>query len=138
MDFEVLNQIPQCKTLLEIDSPITFREVNKAINKLNVGKSPGLIGILPEGLKAMGKGMQRRVHQCIADFFDGTQDYEGWHCSQCVPVPKKGNLSDPNKWGGVMLMDVASKVFSSVMNDQAFQLLELDGTRFQFGRSPEI
>ena len=138
MDFEVLNQIPQCKTLLEIDSPITFREVNKAINKLNVGKSPGLIGILPEGLKAMGKGMRRRVHQYVADFFDGTQDYEGWHRSQCVPVPKKGNLSDPNKWRGVMLMDVASKVFSSVMNDQAFQLLELHGTQLQFGGSPEI
>jgi hypothetical protein len=37
-----------------------------------------------------------------------------------------------------MLMDIASKVFSSVMNDQAFQLLELHGTRFQFGRIPEI
>jgi hypothetical protein len=58
VDFEVLNHIPQHKTLLEIDSPITFSEVNKAINKLNAGKSPGLNGIPLEGLKAMGKGMQ--------------------------------------------------------------------------------
>jgi hypothetical protein len=37
-----------------------------------------------------------------------------------------------------MLMNVASKVFSSVVNNEAFQLLELHGTQFQFGRSPEI
>jgi hypothetical protein len=55
-----------------------------------------------------------------------------------VPVPKKGNLADPNIWRGIMLMDVYSKIFSSVMNDRAFHLLELHGTRFQFGRTPEI
>jgi len=37
-----------------------------------------------------------------------------------------------------MLMDVCSKIFSSVMNDRAFRLLELHGTRFQFGETPEI
>ena len=35
-------------------------------------------------------------------------------------------------------MDVSSKVFSSIMNSRAFQLLELHGTRFQFGGTPEI
>ena len=65
-------------------------------------------------------------------------DYEGWHASQCVPVPKSGNLSDPNKWRGVMLMDVCSKIFSSVMNGRAFRLLELHGTRFQFGGTPTL
>jgi hypothetical protein len=37
-----------------------------------------------------------------------------------------------------MLMDVCSKVFSSVMNDCAFRLLELHSTQFQFGGTPEI
>jgi hypothetical protein len=32
-----------------------------------------------------------------------------------------------------MLMDVFSKIFSSVMNARAFHLLKLHGTRFQFG-----
>ena len=36
--------------------------------------------------------------------------------SQCVPVPKSGDLSNPNKWRGVMLMDVMSKIFSSILN----------------------
>ncbi len=70
--------------------------------------------------------------------FDGTRDYDGWHKSQCVPVSKKGDLADPNKWRGVMLMDVCSKHFSSVMNGCAFCFLELHGTRFQFGGTPEV
>jgi hypothetical protein len=35
-------------------------------------------------------------------------------------------------------MDVGSKIFSSVMNEQAFKLLEVSGTRFQFGGMPEL
>ncbi len=37
-----------------------------------------------------------------------------------------------------MLMDVCSKIFLSVMNGQAFRLLELDGTKFQFGSTPGL
>ena len=37
-----------------------------------------------------------------------------------------------------MLMDVCSKIFSLVMNGRAFHLLELHGTRFQFGGTPTL
>jgi hypothetical protein len=37
-----------------------------------------------------------------------------------------------------VLMDVCSKKISSDMNDRAFRLLELHGTRFQFGGTPEV
>ena len=37
-----------------------------------------------------------------------------------------------------MLMDVCSKIFSSVINDHAFCLLKLHGTQFQFGGMPEV
>jgi hypothetical protein len=65
-------------------------------------------------------------------------NYEGWHRSQCVPVPKKGDLADPIKWRGMMLLDVCSKIFSLVMNDCGFRLLELYFTRFQFSETPEL
>ena len=67
-----------------------------------------------------------------------TADQEQWHQSQCVPVPKSGDLSDPNKWRGIMLMDVGSKIFSSVMNERAFKLLDMSGTKVQFGGTPEL
>ncbi len=111
-----LDNVPQCPTLLKIDSPITFEEVNLAINKLKNGKSPGLNGIPPKAYKAMNIRMRQRVHQHVSDIFEGKADHDEWHQSQCVPVPKTGNLANPNKWRGVMLMDVCSKIFSSVMN----------------------
>jgi hypothetical protein len=86
----------------------------------------------------MNTTIRQHVHEFVSAFFKGDADYDGWHISQCIPVPKSGNLSDPNKWRGVMLMDVCSKIFSSIMNGRAFRLLELHGTRFQFGGTPTI
>jgi hypothetical protein len=138
VDTTVLNLIKQKPRLDAIDMPITFREIKAAINKLKKGKSPGLNGIPPEALKAMNDTPQGIVHKHVSDFFEGKVDHEGWHKSQCIPVPKKGDLSDPNKWRGIMLMDMCSKVFSLVLNTCAFLLLEKHSARFQFGRTPDI
>ncbi len=80
----------------------------------------------------------QHVYKHVNDFFLGNADYEQWHQSQCVPIPKSGDLLDPNKWRGVMLMDVCSKIFSLVMNGRAFKLLSEHGTRFQFGSTSEL
>ncbi len=37
-----------------------------------------------------------------------------------------------------MLMDVCSKIFSTIMNGRAFKLLDKHGTQFQFGGTPEL
>jgi hypothetical protein len=101
--------------------------------KLKNAKAPGLTGVPPEAFKAMSPANLRHVYKHVNDFFLGNTDHKQWHHSQCVPVPKSGGLSDLNKWRGVMLMDVCSKIFSSVMNGRAFKLVEQHGTQFQFG-----
>jgi hypothetical protein len=111
IDKSVLDLIEQKPCLTTIDAPITFKEVKRTINKLKRGKASGLNDIPPEALKAMDDMPLQTVHKHVSDFFDGKTNHEGWHKSQCVPVPKKGNLSDPNKWRGIMLMDMCSKVF---------------------------
>ena len=97
VDDTVLDLIPQKPCLNAIDNLITFQEVKRAINKLKKGKAPGLNGIPPEALKAMDDTSRRIIHKHVSDFFEGKTDHEEWRTSQCVPVPKKGNLSDPNK-----------------------------------------
>jgi hypothetical protein len=47
VDLGILDLIPQQEQLMEIDCPITFSEVDKAINKLKPGKAPGLNGLPP-------------------------------------------------------------------------------------------
>jgi hypothetical protein len=134
----VLDLIKHKSCLTAIYTPITFREVKEAINKLKKRKSLGLNGIPLEALKVMGNTLRCTVHCHVSDFFEGRVHHEGWHKCQCVPAPKKSNLSDPNKWRGIMLMDICSKVFSLVMTAQAFTLLDNHGTRFQFGGTLEI
>jgi hypothetical protein len=62
---------------------------------------------------------------------------DGTKANACQ-YPKKGDLSDPNKWQGIMLTDMCSKVFSSIMTARAFQLLDKHGTQFQFGGTPGL
>ena len=63
VDDLVLDLIVQKPCLTAIDTPITFREVKHAINKLKKGKAPGLNGIPPEALKAMDDTPRRTVHK---------------------------------------------------------------------------
>ena len=98
----------------------------------------GLNRLPPEALKAMDDISKQIIHKHVSNFFDGTTDHKGWHRSHCVPVPKKGDLSNPNKWQGIMLMDICRKVFSSIMTARAFQLLKKHGTCFQFGGTSQL
>ena len=57
VDLSILDLIPQKEQLMEIDCPITFNEVDKAINKLKPGKALGLNGIPPEACKTFRRKM---------------------------------------------------------------------------------
>jgi hypothetical protein len=123
-DPSILECILQLPTpLWELDDPITWTEFNKAVTKLKNAKAPGLTGVPPEAFKAMSPSNLQHVYNHVNDFFLSDADYEQWHQSQCVPVPKSGDLSDWNKWRGLMPMDVCSKIFSLVMNGKAFNSL---------------
>ena len=126
----VLNLIQQWHKLRGIDTHITFTEVNKAISRLNRGKAPGLNGVPLEALKTMNPIMRREIHGLVSDLFEVKADYKSWHKSRCVTVPKTGDLANSNKWRGIMLMDICSKILSSLMTTRVFKLLKKYGTIF--------
>jgi hypothetical protein len=99
-DLTILEKITQHPVVSKLDLPISFDEVNAAINKLKNGKSPGLNGIPPEEYKAMNSCTRCRIYCYVADFFEGDVDYPGWHQSQCVPVPKKGTFPTQTNCAG--------------------------------------
>ena len=65
-------------------------------------------------------------------------DYNQWHKGLGIMVPKKGDLSDPNKWRGINLMDVCSKIFSCILNERLYVLLDRHGIKTQFGATPDV
>ena len=133
-----LEHVPQQRTMWELNDPITWEEFRRAVKKIKNGKAAGLTCVPAEAFKAMCNANLLHIYKHVNDFFVSTADHEQWNRSQsqCVPVPKSGDLSDPNKWCGIMLMGVGSKIFSSVMNEQAFKLLDKSGDKFQFGGTP--
>ena len=74
----------------------------------------------------------------ITEFWEDKFYFEEWHEGQVVPVPKNGDLYDPNKWRGVNLMDIGSKVFSSLLCTRLFKLIRKHGVKYQFGSSPGV
>ena len=92
-------------------------EFTKAIRKLKNGKAPGITGVPPDAFKCLKGENKRHIFRYIVDFWEGKADYWEWHVGIGVLVPKKGDLSDPNKWQCINLMDVCSKIFSCILNE---------------------
>jgi hypothetical protein len=80
-DPSLLENVPQQRTLWELDDLITWTELNKAVTKLKNAKAPGLTRVLPEAFKAMTPSSLQNVYKHVNDFFLGDADYEQWHQS---------------------------------------------------------
>ena len=95
----------------EIDQPISWDELKPAVIKLTKNKVPGLNRVPTNNFKALNDG--NLTH--LLDFFNKHWmeeiDFDEWNEGQSVPVPKSGDLSDPNKWRGITLMDIGAKIF---------------------------
>ena len=78
-------------------------------------KAPGLNGVPPNAFKAISPNNLKVHFNFILEFCNDNMDFEEWHEGQLVPVPKSADLSDPNKWRGVNLMVIGSKIFNSLL-----------------------
>ena len=133
IDWPVLLGIEQRSTLWELDASISWEELRKAIVKLANEKSPELNDIPPDAFKALTDENLRTLLAFLNSFWDDEVNFDEWHEGQMVPVPKSGNLSDPNKWRGVTLMDLGSKIFSSIMCTHLFRIIDAHGVKYEFG-----
>ena len=78
-------------------------------SKVKNGKAPGLNNVPPDAFKSLTKNNLANLLEHLNLFWHDGVDFEEWHECRVVPVPKSGNLSDPNKWRGVTLIDIGSK-----------------------------
>ena len=95
--------------------------------KLTNDKAPGLNGIPPNAFKVMKAEKLLHLFDFILEFWEDRLDFLEWHEGQVVLVPKSGDVSDPNKWRGVNLMDIGAKVFISMMCKRLFKMIKSHG-----------
>jgi hypothetical protein len=130
--------IAQREVMTEMGDDVSWEEFNQAITKLKNDKSPGENEIPPNAFKCLDSENRTKVYEYIRAFWNEEMDYEEWHTGLVKLLPKFGDLSDPNKWRGITLMDVCSKIFSVILTARAQKLLSKCGIKQQFGGTPLV
>eukprot|EP00957_Ditylum_brightwellii_P109680 8366159-Ditylum_brightwellii.AAC.1 len=73
------------------------------------------------------------IFNLLQDFWDSKLDFDTWKKSILAPVPKKGDLSDPNKWRPVCLLETSYKVLASIIACRINSIIRDHGLEPQCG-----
>ena len=105
------------------------------------GKSPGVDGLVSDFFIDAKKFLIPYLHRVYSIVFE-TGDYpKCWSEGLIVPIPKKGDLSNPSNYRGITLISTFAKLFSLIIRNRVNQWCEnqniLDDNQFGFrdGRS---
>jgi hypothetical protein len=59
--------------------------------------------------------------------------FEKWCGGRLTLLPKKGDLSDPSNWRGLMLLDAMAKVVTSIVESRLARQVAKVGVEYQNG-----
>ena len=118
IEWSVLDDLNQKPARSDMNLPLSLFEFENAIRKLILHKAPGDNGVSPNAIKALNKENRLFLFQICYDYFENDQEIEEWQKGCLKILQKKGNLSDPNNWRGINLLDVVSKVISLVITSR--------------------
>ena len=111
-----------------LNEEITELEVQKAIKKLKCGKACGLDGITAEMLKAGGQDVVLFLTRMYNVLFENGIYPQDWSKAIVIPIHKKGNTEHVDNYGGwgggISLLSVVSKCYTSVLNARLYLWLE--------------
>ena len=136
IDESVFDEVKQYPVIVELDAPLTFKEFQDSVIALCWHKAPGLNKVVPNAIKALDDENLFVLYEYIKTYIETDEDFDEWKVSHLVPLPKKGDLSNPNNWRGINLLDVTSKLVSIIVNKRLQKMLKIRGITHQFGASP--
>ena len=113
--------------------PITIDMVKKAISQMKAGKSPGLLGIVVEMIRAavdMGASMIRDL--AVAIIRDGKVPSD-WEQIFIVCLYKgKGDALERDNYRGLKLTKQVMKILERIVDGLIRQLVSIDDSQFGF------
>ena len=118
IDWSILSEINQKPVFKIIDITLQFNKFTFLINKLTLHRAAVKNCISPNAIKALDKENKTFLFEICSDFFENKKDIEEWQIGVLKILPKKGDLSNPNNWRGINLLDVVSKVISIVITNR--------------------
>jgi len=118
-DNAVLNLLDQLPT-----QP-TDGEIMKAVQNLR-NKAPGDSGITPRMLKAIvtdGR-LYAILKSIILEFWENELPPEQWETGLLKTLPKKGDLSKPGNYRGIMMLEIVYKTVAKIVHFRLQPILE--------------
>ena len=94
--------------------------------------------VSPIAIKILDDENRNVLFQICSDFFDSDVEIEDCQIGNLKIIPKQGDISNPNNWRGIKLLDIITKLMSIILNSKLQIALEKHGTPLQFGASPNM
>ncbi|OLY79708.1 LINE-1 reverse transcriptase-like protein [Smittium mucronatum] len=123
LDYDI-ESFPEC------DEPIKWSEITTALKEIPNNKASGTDGIPNEVWKLIKSEisptskMAKIVFKILKSIWDTGNIPEIMSTSIVVPVPKKGNLSDPNNYRGISLIPTFIKILAKVLANKLSAISE--------------
>ena len=115
-----VHNVPPTKLL---NSPITYCEIELAINKLKTGKSPSEDLITNDMIKCLNPqaimALRKVFNHCL---LSGSYP---WHTSIITPLFKSGNAYNPDNYRAIAVGSCIGKLFSSILLERLIKFKEL-------------
>uniref|UniRef100_K7E0P4 RNA-directed DNA polymerase n=1 Tax=Monodelphis domestica TaxID=13616 RepID=K7E0P4_MONDO len=116
VDQSTLDQIPQNRTIEQLDVPPSIKEVQKAIQQMSAGKAPGKDGIPIKVYKALnGKALQA-FHIVLTSIWEEEDMPPELRDASIVALYKnKGSRAACDNYRGISLLSTAGKILACVI-----------------------
>ncbi|OMJ14538.1 LINE-1 retrotransposable element ORF2 protein, partial [Smittium culicis] len=105
----------------ECDTPLSWAEICAALKSTPNNKSPGSDGIPSEVWKMVQyedeptSPLAKLILRLITGIWDAEKIPKQLDPSVVIPIPKKGDIRDPNNYRGISLIPTLSKVLSKII-----------------------
>ena len=108
-----------------LNDPIVMDEVRESIKRLKGGKAGGGDEVLAEMIKCSSHILIPYFVRLFNAVLDTGNFPRQWCESTIIPIPKKGDRTNPDNYRGITLTSVFSKVFLHVVQNRIDRWLDL-------------
>ena len=113
---EALDAISPLPCMLELDAEPNLDEMISAIDRLPLGKAPGMDGIPAEVVKSAGEPLAENLHQLLLKCWHAGEVPQDMRDAKIVTLYKnKGDKSDCNNYRGISLLSIVGKAFARII-----------------------
>ncbi|OIR56681.1 MAG: uncharacterized protein A8A55_2571 [Amphiamblys sp. WSBS2006] len=113
----------------ELDAEIVEWELIEGLGKLENWKAAGPDGIPPEFYKtaAPGTHLFNAVLKLFREIWATGQIPREWEIAEVVPIPKKGDVKNPENYRGISLIPVGLKILNGIIARRLGRAMEKHG-----------